>query len=335
MNKLLRILQTVFIIGILLSPILILACIWDADTLDNEKKKKPEIAEIIFGTGKETTDAPRLQKRIAELKSDPRENDAAWWNDLAGAYLRLGQAQEAVNLLEPIVKKFDSDYGIHANLGTAYHLLGRYQEAEKEIARDLEINPNAHFGLEKFHLALLQYLSRDEDYQRQHVYVDEWTEEFFNGSTVHLSAKSVEATAEMVREDAKKGITNSFPLYFAQWNLAMDPKFEDGVLYMASLNPKQPACFTMLGILCLSKRDFNLATAAFEKAITLNSPQQEILQKKITEAKKYIADSRKHTQDNERFNAKATIITTVVLSLIFFGIFFLCRRIFKRRPRLS
>ncbi|MEO7299643.1 MAG: tetratricopeptide repeat protein [Verrucomicrobiota bacterium] len=123
------------------------ACIWDADTLDNEKKKKPEIAEVIFGTRKDTTDASQLRKRIADLKSAPREDEAAWWNNLAGAHLRLGQPQEAVNLLEPILKKFDSDYGVHANLGTAYHLLGRYQEAEKEIARDLEINPEAlRFG---------------------------------------------------------------------------------------------------------------------------------------------------------------------------------------------
>ena len=37
---------------------------------------------------------------------------------------------------------------------------------------------------------------------------------------------------------------------------------------MASLNPKEPACFQMLGVLCLKNRDFNLAATAFEKAKT-------------------------------------------------------------------
>ena len=80
-----------------------------------------------------------------------------------------------------MLHKFDTNYGIHANLGTAYHLLGRYKEAEHEIARDLQINPDAHFGLEKYHLALLQYLSRDTNYQYRHVYVDEFTESFLHG----------------------------------------------------------------------------------------------------------------------------------------------------------
>ena len=77
---------------------------------------------------------------------------------MPGACLRLGQPREVVKLPEPLREKFANDHGFLANLGTAYHLLGRYPEAEREIARDLEINPDAHFGLEKYHLALLQYL---------------------------------------------------------------------------------------------------------------------------------------------------------------------------------
>ena len=40
------------------------------------------------------------------------------------------------------------------------------------------MNPDAHFGLEKYHLALLQYLIRDAKYQSRHVYVDEFTAHF-------------------------------------------------------------------------------------------------------------------------------------------------------------
>lgn len=113
------------------------ACIWDADTLADEKKKSPDMATLILGTGQTTRNTNTLLNRIKSLKSTPRENDPAWWNDLAGAHLRLGNAQEAANLLEPLLTRFPDDYGIHANLGTAYHLLGRYGDAEREIARDL------------------------------------------------------------------------------------------------------------------------------------------------------------------------------------------------------
>ncbi|MDB6124917.1 MAG: hypothetical protein JWQ71_3910, partial [Pedosphaera sp.] len=31
--------------------------------------------------------------------------------------------------------------------------------------RDLKITPEAHFGLERYHLALLKYLDKDKEYQ--------------------------------------------------------------------------------------------------------------------------------------------------------------------------
>src|ERR1041385_8935736 len=158
------------------------ACIWDSDTLSQEQKKSPDIAKVILGQDAQQVDQVSLHERIRKLQSEPHKDDPTWWNDLAGAYLRLGEAKEAVELLAPMMEKFPDDYGIHANLGTAYHSLGRYQEAEREIARDLEINPEAHFGFEKYHLALLQYLIRDAKYQSRHVYVDEFTTSFLQTS---------------------------------------------------------------------------------------------------------------------------------------------------------
>ena len=71
------------------------------------------------------------------------------------------------------------------------------------------------------------------------------------------------------------------PAYRSKWNLAEDPKFEEGVVYMASLNSKEPACSVGLGIACWRKGQLNLAKAAFEKAIQLGSTQSETLQMNI------------------------------------------------------
>ena len=128
------------------------ACLWDSDTLNDEKRHSPTLAEAILAPGGQHEDVKALNERIKRLLAARKEDEPAWWSDLAGAHLRLGEPAEAVKMLEPLTNRFPQDYGIHANLGTAYHLLGRYAEAEREIARDLEINPDAHFGLEKYHL---------------------------------------------------------------------------------------------------------------------------------------------------------------------------------------
>jgi hypothetical protein len=288
------------------------ACIWDSKTLWEEKREHPTLAQAILSAKQETPDIDELTNRIQRLQANPSTNDPAWWNDLAGAYLRLGQPAEAVKILEPITNKFSGDYGVHANLGTGYHLLGRYVDAEKEIRRDLEINPDAHFGLEKYHLALLQYLSSNANYRLRHLYVDEFSISFLatpsravsrSKSSQDLSKNVLTASERKELEDALKTSSpqspseKSFsnyrdaltelemadepPLYTLKWNLGEDPKLDDGVIYMATLNPNEPSCWVMLGMVATRHWDLNLAKTAFKKAIELGSPQAPILQWQI------------------------------------------------------
>jgi len=319
-------------------------CIWDSDTLADEKKKRPDIAQLVLGTPGPAVDAGPLRDRIKKLEAEPRKDDAAWWNDLAGSHLRLGESKEAAALLEPVLSKFPDDYGIHANLGTAYHLLGRYQDAEKEIARDLEINPGGHFGLEKYHLALLQYLVRDPDYQSRHVYVDELTLPFlqaegpilfFNLSGFSDTNAPASTLAEL-QVEYHNVPTNSpneqdqvleqmiawdkLPAYRAKWNLAVDTNFQSGVMYMASMNPKDPACLVMLGVVCWENRDLNLAATAFEKASALGSPQSEILTRKAMGIRSHIAKAQaeevRHDRDFRRGELFGIAIMVVGLGFV-------------------
>ena len=297
------------------SSVPLIACIWDSDSLGSEKRKSPDMAALILGSQRERTDTNRLIKRIEALKTTPRETEAAWHNELAGAYLRLGRAQEAASVLEPAATRFPDDYGIHANLGTAYHLLGRYQDAERHIARDLELNPEAHFGLEVYHLALLQYLSRDKDYQARHVYVDEFTRDFLEARFLKASgdqglagtnaASNNTQVNELERElatttDAAERYQlllqlvalDPTPPYRSKWNLATSTNFHKGVQYMAELNPREPACFVMLGVACVKERDLNLAAAAFKRAVALGSPQHELLQARIRNIQEHVSEAR-------------------------------------------
>jgi tetratricopeptide (TPR) repeat protein len=276
--------------GLLLMRCLSLqACIWDSDTLRSEKRKQPDLASLILKDPKPDSNTGAYQKKLSALLAQPRRDDPVWLNEVAGTQLRLGEAQAAVDLLSPLAGKFTNDYGIQANLGTAYHLLGRYAEAERHIARDLELNPDAHFGLEKFHLALLQYLVRDAAWKAHRLYVDEFSYALQESAGAHLryAANALPLDAESFPEVA----TNP-PAYRRKWNLAEDPKLKEGLLYLASLNPQEPAVFEMLGVLCWKQRDLNLAAAAFEKAIALGSPKAPLLQHKVDSIRNHIHEAQ-------------------------------------------
>lgn len=306
---------------LVLCPLQLFACIWDSDTLWQERRVHPKIAEAILGSPSPKPDPTRYRTKIQELLQSRRDDDPEWWNELAGAHLRLGEAEKAVTLLESVRKRFDGNYGVHANLGTAYHLLGRYADAEREIARDLEINPEAHFGLEKYHLALLQYLSRDTNYQYRHVYVDEFTDGFLRGglkgitptelppvddTETNQNAKAeleveLRRTTNVTREDRvyhgeilrALAVFDSVPAYRSRWNLAKEPNLEEGLIYMASLNPEQPACFVMLGVKSLRNGDLNLARKSFERAQKLGSLQNDLLQERIDSIQEHIRRARR------------------------------------------
>lgn len=301
-----------------LPAITLVACLWDSDTLGQEKRASPELAAVILGNTPPSPDPRPLHERIAKLKAAPRQDDPAWWNDLAGAHVRLGNPAEAVRLLEPLLAKFPNDYGVHANLGTAYHLLGRYADAERHIARDLEINPDAHFGLERYHLALLQYLIRDEEYRKAHLFVDEFS------YRVAASWSPGAFSQSMHQGPLAEGDEDEFfpdtkpPAYRHKWNLAEDPKFADGILYLASLNPKEPACFIMLGIVCLRKSnaDLNLASAAFRRAIQLGSPQSDILEKWVEGITEHISKARRYNRTGLEFFVAIAIGAALVAVLV-------------------
>lgn len=290
------------------------ACIWDARTLATEKQEHPTLAQAILTPKTERPDAKSLNDEIQKLNANPKKDDPAWWNNLAGSYLRLGQPAEAVRILEPLTNRFANDYGIHANLGTAYHLLGRYMEAEREIRRDTELNTNAHFGLEKYHLALLQYLCRDPAYRSRHVFVDEFSIPFVETPpriylNLYTPRKIDRAEAEAEEKDVKKFLRGNPnreldddrrqwvlnlivqdrpPSYRKKWDLGTDPKLEEGVIYMATLNPREPACWVMLAVLAEYHSDYNLAKTAFEKAIALGSPQTPVIKMSLTGIKQQL-----------------------------------------------
>lgn len=162
-------------------PLSVAACLWDRDTPANEAKGMPEVVAVL--TGRFERNPPlfyemRLARVTAYLQSHPK--DLAAYDDAGVACDRLGRGDEALAWMEekraqldkldaspPEVK--EQRYRYHANLGTfLVHRWARQgadrakidevKAARDEIAKALEINPNAHFGREKYQLRALEWI---------------------------------------------------------------------------------------------------------------------------------------------------------------------------------
>ena len=162
-------------------PLVVAACIWDRDTPAQEAKGLPEVVAVL--TGRFPRNPPlyyemRL-KRVSEYLERYPE-DLASYDDVAVACDRLGKGDDAIawmgqkraqleklDATDPTIK--DHWYRYHANLGT--FLVHRWfrqgadrsklddvQRGRDEIAKAIEINPDAHFGREKYQLKVMDWI---------------------------------------------------------------------------------------------------------------------------------------------------------------------------------
>ncbi|MDB5388384.1 MAG: hypothetical protein JWM11_4030, partial [Planctomycetaceae bacterium] len=143
-------------------PATVFACIWDYDTLKQEQSRFPKVLELITGKflrhSKEFYEW-RIQDRLTRLKREP--SNLAWHDDLAVAYEKTGQHAKAIETMLEKEKLKPGEYETYANLGTFHILAGDFELGLPLIDKALAINPNAHFGREKYQKWLVEYaLSR-------------------------------------------------------------------------------------------------------------------------------------------------------------------------------
>ncbi len=135
------------------------ACMWDYDTIRMERTRFPGTLELI--TGKFLRHSPefyqwRIANRLKRLETDP--TNVAWLDDLAVAYDKTGQHDKAIATAITTEKRKPGRYETAANLGTFYFHAGKLEEGLPHIDRALKINPNAHFGREKYQKLLVEYV---------------------------------------------------------------------------------------------------------------------------------------------------------------------------------
>lgn len=158
------------------------ACLWDSDTLAHEAKGIPEVIQVI--TGRFERNPPlyyqmRLKRVAAEIVVHPEKLEL--YDDAGVACDRLGRDDEAIQwmarkktILERIggpsnASVHDQWYRYYANLGTFYahrwaragadpKKTGDLKRAKELLTTAIKINPDAHFGREKYQLKAIEWL---------------------------------------------------------------------------------------------------------------------------------------------------------------------------------
>jgi tetratricopeptide (TPR) repeat protein len=135
------------------------ACLWDSDTIASERARFPGVAEVMVGR------FPRHSKefyqwRLARVKAeiDKGAKEPALFDDLAVAQHKLGDHKAAIETMLAKEKISPGIYETYSNLGTFYIYTGDLDQALAFIDRALKINPNAHFGREKYQRWLVEWV---------------------------------------------------------------------------------------------------------------------------------------------------------------------------------
>jgi tetratricopeptide (TPR) repeat protein len=145
--------------GLLAAPAAAIACLWDYDTLKQERARFPSALELI--TGKFLRHSQefyewRIQDRLKKIAADPK--NPALHDDLAAAYDKTGQHDKAIETMRKVEAFAPGRYETYANLGTFYFHSGKLEEGLPYIDKALAINPDAHFGRERYQKWLVEYI---------------------------------------------------------------------------------------------------------------------------------------------------------------------------------
>lgn len=155
-----RISLCVVAVAVFLFPAVCLACLWDTDTLEQERQQFPDTRELIVGDFVRHSKA-YYRWRIEDRQKKPLDQRTPMdYDDIAVAYDKLGQQDQAIETIQKKIERFpnESVYQSQANLGTFLIHAGKLEEGLTHIEQAIEINPDAHFGREVYQKLLVEYV---------------------------------------------------------------------------------------------------------------------------------------------------------------------------------
>lgn len=181
------------------------ACIWDGDTLAMEHARFPGTAEVIAGNfPRHSREFYEWRKSRCEAALAKDSQQVAIYDDLAVAQHKLGDHRGAIATMQAKEKVAPGLYETFSNLGTFYIYTGELDEALKWIDKALAINPNAHFGREKYQKWLVEWLKAGKPQRPDEPAEQEVTPTGFAQFIVERSGAGV--WSDRLREPALTGL---------------------------------------------------------------------------------------------------------------------------------
>lgn len=270
-----------FVLAVLLTAPTLRACLWDYDTIRDERRGMPGIAEVLAGRYEKHSQF-FYQQRVAQmtllLKTEPRNLDA--WDNLAVAYEKLGDHDKAISTILKKDALAPGQYTTFANLGTFFMLKGDFENGIVAIRKALQINPNAHFGREEYQLKLGIYFRdarKNPEILRQENFLEH---DGLLPAIMDPAQVSAMSPATMRRfepwGDLSQRPYGGYPQRIHEFGLK-DNVF-DGVVGMIRFGPGNSAeLYLTLGDLLLIRGNKLLAYRAFQRAVDLHHPRTEYL----------------------------------------------------------
>jgi tetratricopeptide (TPR) repeat protein len=137
----------------------LMACLWDSDTLASESARFPEIPALITGTfPRHSQEFYEWRRKTCEQQLAKNQALFALYDDLAVAQHKLGDHKGAIATMLAKEKLRPGIYETYSNLGTFYIYTGELEQALDWIRQALAINPDAHFGREKYQKWLVEWV---------------------------------------------------------------------------------------------------------------------------------------------------------------------------------
>lgn len=135
-----------------------LACLWDSDTLREEALRKKDVGDLVVGRVSQHSRTFYEEKvKYTQPLVDSEKAVAARYDDLAVALDRLGRFDDAIAVMNAKALRFPGEYTTLANKGTFLAHRGSLPEALELLRAAIELNPNAHFGREKYQVQAIEY----------------------------------------------------------------------------------------------------------------------------------------------------------------------------------
>jgi tetratricopeptide (TPR) repeat protein len=266
-----------------------LGCLWDYDTLRDEKRGLPGMAEVLAGQW-ERHSRFFYQHRVAAMtaKLAARSDDWDAMDNLAVAHAKLDELDAAIAVMLDKEKRHPGQYTTASNLGTFYMFKGDLPAAIAQLKRALAINPNAHFGREEYQLRLAEFLIRanadpnaecDDFLHLRRTATDGfWGSKPATQSTTEPTTNPYDG--EFIDEPFKIGFYHG-----RMEELGVKPNVFDGLVGMIRFGTtNSPELYFALGDLLALRGDKNLAVRAYQRALDTHHPQPAVVRRMIDAA---------------------------------------------------